>query len=175
MQCLWASLNPWLTFLQPDIGLPVYRPDVLQPSPTHKGSLVISHTFAEPGFLSRLLAVSRKHEVKLTALLQAAMLQAVYNSADVKPSSEDIYKCPGAVDLRTNYLIAPYGERNKYVNSAVSLETIEAPCRLFERDEFWSLATNLADQWTTIKNKKGLAKDGETVAQSFISALKSIR
>jgi hypothetical protein len=129
----------------------------------------------ELGFLSRLLAVGRKHGVKLTALLQAAMLQAVYNLADAKPSSEDIYKSPGAVDLRTNHLIAPYGERNKYVNIAVSLETIEIPCRLFERDEFWPLATHLADQWATIKNKKGVVKDGETDAQSIISALKNIR
>jgi hypothetical protein len=113
--------------------------------------------------------------VKLTAILKAAMLRAVYNSADVKPNSEDIYRNSAAIDLRTNHLIAPYGEHNKYVNNAVTLDTIQIPCRLFESNDFWIVATHLSDQWAIIKSKKGLGKVGEADAQSFIGALKNSR
>jgi hypothetical protein len=135
----------------------------------------MSHTFEEPGFLSRLLGVGHKHGVKLTATLQAAMLKAVYNSADVKPSSEDIYKASGAVDLRTSHLIAPYSERNHYANMAVTLEPIEISCGIFESEDFWPIVTNLADQWAATKNKKYMAKVGETVAKAFIASLKNMK
>jgi hypothetical protein len=115
------------------------------------------------------------HGVKLTALLQAAMLQAVHNSADPKPSLEEIYKNSAAIDLRTNHLIPPFNERNKYINNAVTLETIEIPCKLFESNDFWPLVSHLADQWATIKSKTGFAKVSETDAQNFLGALDNSR
>jgi hypothetical protein len=113
--------------------------------------------------------------VKLTALLQAAMLQAVYNLADPKPSLEEICKNSAAVDLRTNHLISPFNERNKYINNAITLETIDIPCKLFKSNDFWPLASHLADQWATIKRKTRFAEVSEADAQSLVGTLKNSR
>jgi hypothetical protein len=133
------------------------------------------HTFEEPSFLSNLLTVARMHGVKLTALLQAAMLQAVHNSADPQPGLEDIYKNSAAIDLRTNHLISPFNERNKYINNAVSLQNIEIPCKLFESNDFWTLVSHVANQWAIVKSKSGFAKISETDAQNFLGALNNSR
>lgn len=115
------------------------------------------------------------HDVKLTALLQAAMLQAVHNLADPKPRLEEIYKNSAIIDLRTNHLISPFNERNKYINNAGALETMEIRCKLFESNDFWPLASHLANQWATIKSKTGFSKVAETDAQNFIGALNKSR
>jgi hypothetical protein len=47
------------------------------------------------------------------------------------------------MDLR-HHVIPPYGERNEYVNNAVTLHTFDVPCSLLETDgkseKFWKVA-----------------------------------
>jgi hypothetical protein len=141
----------------------------------HKGSLVLSHTFEEPEFLARTISAGRQYGVKLTALLQAALMQAVYNSADVKPSSKEEYNNTSAIDLRTNTLIAPFNERNVYVNLAVAVENIKIPCKLFEINDFWSIASHIAGQWMAIKDKGTSSITGEIIAQTMLKSMMSSR
>jgi hypothetical protein len=158
--------------LKPDIGLPVYRPDILVPTPDHRGTLLVSHTFDDQRFLPQLRAIGRGNGVKLTAMLQAALLIAVNDLSDPKPSSEELYKSFSVMDLRNAHLIPPYGKRNKYVNNAAILHTFYVPCNLLKNegmsDNFWRATTFIGDLWTVVKAKKEMAKTAEADAKSFI-------
>lgn len=166
-----------LPLLKSDIGLPVYRPDILVPKPEHRGTLLVSHTFDKQSFLPGLQAIGRGHGVKLTAMLQAALLMGVYDSSDPKPSSQERYKGFSVMDLRNAHLIPPYSERNKYVNNAAILHTFYVPCNLLKSegmsDNFWKAAIFIGDQWTMVKAKKEIAKTAEADAKSFIDSVKN--
>lgn len=112
--------------------------------------------------------------MKLTAVLHAALLKAVYDSVDITPSFEDVFKSGSALDLRNGYMISPYDERKRYVNSAVAIQPIEVPCNLFqtedELDGFWKAATFIGNQWEVIKKKKNMAKTVEGDAKAFIDS-----
>ncbi len=159
--------------LQPDVGLPIYRPDILGPEREHRGTLSVSHTFEDPNFLPQLLASSRKHRVKLTSHLHATMLKAVYESSETKPSSEEIYYSGSPMDLRNGHLIPEYCDRTRYVNLAIGLQPIKVPCHLFKTEEgsedgLWKAAACISDQWDEIKNKKGLATMMESDAKVLL-------
>ena len=115
--------------------------------------------------------------MKLTAVLHAALLKAVYASSDVIPGSEELYKSSSALDLRNGYMIPPYGERRKYVNSAVSIQAIEIPCNLFKTegksDDFWKAATFIGNEWNIIKKKRDMAKTVEADAKAFVENFKN--
>jgi hypothetical protein len=160
-------------FAKPDIGLPVYRPDIHAPTPEFRGTLLVTHTFPET-FLPKLLNVGRVHGVKLTSVLHASLLKAIYDSADVKPAADDIYKSGSAMDLRNGYMYPEYCEKRKYVNSAVAIQPIDVPCSCFiaEKDkanEFWKVAEYIRDEWTGIQKKRGIAKAAERDAKGFIA------
>lgn len=144
--------------------------------PEHRGTLLVSHTFEDPNFLPRLLAIGRKHGVKLTGILHAAMLKAVYESSDIKPNSEDIYHSGSPMDLRNGHLMSKYCDCTIYVNSAVAIQMMHVPCSLFRteqgnEDGFWKAAACISNQWETIRKKKGLAKKVDSDAKILIEAV----
>ena len=169
----------WLTHdssSKPMVGLPVYRPNILSLMPEHRGTLLISHTFEDPNFLPRLLAIGRKQGVKLTGILQAAMLKAVYESSDIKPDPEDVYHSGSPMDLRNGHLMSEYCDRTIYVNSAVAIQMMHVPCNLFQteqgnEDGLWKAAACISNQWETIRKKKGLAKEVDSDAKILIEAV----
>ncbi len=168
------------TFLQSDVGLPVYRPDILSPKPEHRGTLLVSHTFEDPSFLLQLKAASRKYGVKITGILHAAMLKAVYEMSDTKPSAQEIYHSGSPMDLRNGHLLPEYCDRTKYVNLAVAIQSINVPCILFKTDQgneeqFWKTAACISNQWEAIKSKKDLAKTAESDAKALVESLISNR
>jgi hypothetical protein len=143
--------------------------------PEHRGTLLVSHTFEDPSFLPQLLQVGRKHGVKLTGVLHAAMLKAVYDSSEIKPSSEDAYSSGTPMDLRNGWLIPEYCDRAKYVNSAIGLQVMNVPCKLFQTEEsdgdgVWKAATYINSQWEVIKNKRGLVRSVESHAGALIDS-----
>ena len=168
-------------FVQPDVGLPVYRPDILGLKPEQRGTLLVSHTFEDPSFLPQLLIIGRKHGVKLTGILHAAMLKAVYEMSDIKPSSEDVYNSGSPMDLRNGHLISEYCDRTRYVNSAVAIQAMKVPCNLFQTevegndDGFWKAAACISNQWEAIKKKKGLARTVESDAKALIESITNNR
>lgn len=174
--------------MQPDIGLPIYRPDIIGLQPEHRGTLLLSHTFSDPDFLPRLLALGRSHRVKLTGLLHAAMLRAVYESSDPKPTGpDDVYNSGSPMDLRNGYLRDEYCERTRYVNIAVAIQPMRVPCRLFQstegaggegegegerRDEgLWRAAACVAEQWDEVRKGKGLVGKAERHAQELVEMI----
>ena len=157
-------------FAKPDIGLPVYRPDIHAPTPELRGTQLVAHTFPST-FLPALLNVGRKHGVKLTSVLHASLLKAIYDSSDSKPADDDLYKSGSAMDLRNGYMYPEYCEKKKYVNSAVAIQPMDVPCSLFmdEKSEFWKAAEYIRDEWAGIQKKRGIAKATERDAKGFIA------
>jgi hypothetical protein len=138
------------------------------------------HTFDDPSFLPRLLDIGRKNGVKLAAVLHAALLKAIYDSSDIKPSPEDVYKSGAPMDLRNGYLVPEYCERTKYVNSAVAIQPIHVPCNLFSTEQgntdgFWKAAACISNQWDSIKKKKGLGKAVENDAKAMIESRRNTK
>jgi hypothetical protein len=157
--------------IQPDIGLPVYRPDLGAPKPEYRGTRLVSHTFNR-AFLPRLLTAGRGHKVKLAGLLHAALLKAVHETTDGNPTASDFYKSGSALDLRNGWLVDPFGEREKYVNSAIAIHPIEVPCQLFiEHESIWEAARFIGEIWNTIREKKGMAEQVEADAGAFLKNL----
>lgn len=161
---------------QMDIGLPVYRPDILAPKLEHKGTLFVSHTFEDSNFLPQLQSAGRKHGVKLTGLLHAAMLNAIHNLLDPKPGPEDVFYSGSPMDLRNGHLIPEYCDRAKYVNMAIAIQPIKVPCSMFETVEankhgLWEAAACISNQWETIKLKKEIARTAESDAKTLIEAI----
>ena len=68
------------------------------------GTLLVSHTF-DNDLLPQLLAVGRRHGVKLAAVLHAALLQTVHELSDDIPGSDDLYKSGSALDLRNGWMV----------------------------------------------------------------------
>lgn len=155
---------------KPDIGLPVYRPDIGPPMAKYRGTRLATHTFP-PQFLPKLLAVGRKHGVKLAAVLHAALLQAVHETTDDAPGADDLYKSGSALDLRNGWLLSPYCERKQYVNSAIAIHPIEVPCSIFDRENgYWEAAAYISDLWEIIKKKKAMVKTMESDSAAFVES-----
>lgn len=154
-------------FAKPDIGLPVYRPDIHAPTLELRGSQLVTHTFPAI-FLPKLLAVGRAHGVKLTSVLHASLLKAIYDSSETKPLADDLYKSGSAMDLRNGYMYPEYCEKRKYVNSAVAIQPMDVPCELFFDGGFWRAAEYVRDEWGAIQRKRGIAKVTERDAKGFI-------
>ncbi len=130
----------------------------------------MSHTF-HPQFLPRLLTVGRRHGVKLAAVLHAALLQAVHETTDDSPGTDDLYKSGSALDLRNGWMLSPYCERKQYVNSAIAIHPIEVPCGFFGRAEgFWEAAAYIRDLWEGIKRKKEMVTTMESDAAAFVES-----
>ena len=110
--------------------------------------------------------------MKLAAVLHAALLKAIYDTAEVKPSAEDLYKSGSALNLRNGYMLPEFSGKHKYINSAVAIHPIEVPCNLFENDrtddDFWRAASFIGNEWETIKNKKNMGKGVESDAKAFL-------
>lgn len=157
-------------FAKPDIGLPVYRPDIHAPTPELRGTQLVAHTFPST-FLPALLNVGRKHGVKLTSVLHASLLKAIYDSSEAKPADDDLYKSGSAMDLRNGYMYPEYCEKKVYVNSAVAIQPMDVPCSLFmdEKSGFWKAAEYIRDEWAGIQKKRGIAKATERDAKGFIA------
>lgn len=159
--------------MQPDIGLPIYRPELGPPKPEHRGTQLVSHTF-EASFLPRLLAASRKHGLKLASVMHAGLLVAVYQSMDVVPGGEDIFRSGSVLDLRNGWMLPPYSDRKEFVNIATSSLPILVPCALFNRpDPFWEIARFIAKVWAGVSNMKGIAKTMEAGAKAVVEASES--
>ncbi len=156
--------------MKPDIGLPIYRPELGLPKPEHRGTQLVSHTF-EATFLPSLLAVSRQHGLKLASVMHAALLVAVYQSMDVIPGPEDIFRSGSVLDLRNGWMAPPYSNRKEYVNIATSSLPILVPCALFSKpNSFWEIAGFIATIWAVVSNMKGIAKTMEAGAKAVVEA-----
>ncbi|KAH7333439.1 hypothetical protein BKA65DRAFT_564743 [Rhexocercosporidium sp. MPI-PUGE-AT-0058] len=157
-------------FTLPDIGLPLYRPDIGPPASQYRGTRLVSHTF-EPQLLRQLLTAGRKHGVKITAILHAALLQAVHETTDTVTGPEDFYKSRSAMDLRNGWMPPPFNEKRHYVNCAVVMHPIEVPCKLFSRrNSFWDAVTYTANLWEVAKKQKGMVATIEAEAGAFIES-----
>ncbi|KAF8853973.1 hypothetical protein BDZ45DRAFT_806236 [Acephala macrosclerotiorum] len=155
---------------KPDTGLPIYRPKLGPPKPEHRGTQLVSHTF-EASFLPRLLAVSRKHELKLASVMHAGLLMAVYQSMDIAPGAEDIFRSGSVLDLRNGWMLQPYSDRKEFVNIATSSLPILVPCALFNKpDPFWEIARFIAKIWAGVSSMKGIAKTMEAGAKAVVEA-----
>lgn len=166
MQCLFS--------IQPDIGLPVYCPDLGLPKPELRGTQLASHTFEDSTLLRQPLNASRRHGVKLVAVLHAALPKAIYDTAEVKPSVEDLYTSGSALNLRNGYMLPEYSEKHKYINNAIAIHPIEVPCNLFKTDgtnvDFWRAASFIGDEWEVINNKKNMGQGVESDAKAFLDS-----
>ncbi|CZR58396.1 uncharacterized protein PAC_08288 [Phialocephala subalpina] len=166
----FPTLSTLAGFSKPDIGLPIYRPGLGPPKPEHRGTQLVSHTF-EASFLPRLLAVSRKHGLKLASVMHAGLLMAVYQSMDIVPGAEDIFRSGSVLDLRNQWMLSPYSNRKEFVNIATSSLPILVPCALFNRpDSFWEIARFIAKIWAGVLNMKGIAKTMEAGAKAVVEA-----
>ncbi|KAG0651981.1 hypothetical protein D0Z07_1217 [Hyphodiscus hymeniophilus] len=156
-----------------DVGLPVYRPDIHAPSSANRGTLLVTHTFTE-NFLPKLLHVGRAHHVKLSSVLHASLLKAMYDLTETKPAANNVYRGGQAMDLRNGYLYSEYCEKKKYVNNAVAFQHIVVPCMLFADGGFWKAAEYIRDEWPTVK-KKGITKAGEKLAEGFLAIQENLK
>ena len=108
------------------------------------------------------------------------MLKALYEMNDVKPGPEDIFNSGSPMDLRNGYLLPEYCDRTRFVNSAVAIQPMKIPCKLFQTDEsnkegFWGVAQCISKQWEAVKTKKGLARTADADAKVLIESIKNAR
>lgn len=89
---------------------------------------MVTHTIKDAGFLDRLLKSARANDVKLTAVVQAAIALTFYDEA--KPTEEETCKILSAFDLRTRNMKEPWGQRNKFVGAAVGTELMDISYQL---------------------------------------------
>lgn len=186
------------TSLQPDIGLPLYRPSILNASRSTRGSAVISHTFTSPSFLPSLLSLSRSHGMTITHLIAAALAVVVHSinvaaSASeviqgLRPSPTEKYVYAPAVDPRNGRIRAPYCDPNVYVFNTTGVHIFDIPVSLFdegqdqygcvyenERDEnvvFWRVARRVKESYDDLKTKKGLIGNGHLWLSKFVEMAK---
>lgn len=158
---------------QPDIGLPIHRPELGGPKAEHRGTQLVAHTF-EPSFLPRLLTVSRQYKLKLASVMHAALLVAVHQSMDMVPGPDDLFRSGSVLDLRNGWMLPPYSERKAFVNIATSSLPIVVPCALFSQPKsFWEIARFIANIWAGVSNMKGIAKTMEAGAKAVVEASES--
>lgn len=156
--------------IKPDIGLPIYRPELGAPKAEHRGTQLVAHTF-DPGFLPRLLTVSRQHKLKLASVMHAALLVAVHQSMDMTPSPEDVFRSGSVLDLRNGWMLPPYSELKEFVNIATSSLPIIVPCALFNQpNSFWGIAKFIAKIWAGVSNMRGIANAMEAGAKAVVEA-----
>ncbi|KAJ5743528.1 hypothetical protein N7533_010630 [Penicillium manginii] len=165
---------------RPDIGLPLYRPDILTAMKENQGSSFLTHTFDSDSFLPDLLDRCRKHYVKLTALLQAALFKAVYDFAESPPTYTEKYTSLAAIDLRNNgRMKQPFGDRNRYPFNAIVSEVIDIPCRLFssnmDTSQFWKVAAHINTQYTAVSKSKGLALISDEIIGRVLEEIGKLR
>ncbi|KAK7419771.1 hypothetical protein QQX98_003143 [Neonectria punicea] len=144
--------------------------------PTAQGSrprtAVVTHTFQGAGFLDAVLAAARANDVKLTAIVQAALVLALYD--EVKPTEEEACTVLSGFDLRARNLNEPWGQRNKFVGAAVGLEMMAVPTSILadeaSGDRFWAVARHVHAAWTNVAQRQDVAAANELRrgATSFI-------
>lgn len=128
---------------------------------------MVTHTLEGAGFLDRLLISARANNVKLTALVQAAIALTFYDEA--KPTEEETCKILSAFDLRTRNIKEPWGQRNKFVGAAVGTELMEIPTAILSQegteasasDRFWAVARHIQGAWTGVAQRQDVAAANE--------------
>ncbi|KUJ07392.1 uncharacterized protein LY89DRAFT_743015 [Mollisia scopiformis] len=166
----FPTLSTLTGFTKPDIGLPIYRPELGPPKSEHRGTQLVSHTF-EAAFLPRLLDASRQHGLKLASVMHAALLTAVHQSTDVEPGPEDVFRSGSVLDLRNGWMSQPYSNRRVFVNIATSSLPIVVPCALFkDPSSFWEVARFIAKVWAGVSSMKGIARTMEAGAKAVVEA-----
>ncbi|KAI6782589.1 uncharacterized protein J7T54_003601 [Emericellopsis cladophorae] len=130
---------------------------------------VVMHTFEKDNFLQSLRDVARKHGVKLTGILQAALLQTVYSKA--QPCEEDALTVISGYDLRARNLQKPWSERNQFVGAAVGMEMMKLPVTQFKADgpdkeSLWSAAKQIQQNWASLAERKDVAAGAEMRRQA---------
>ncbi|KAK7430465.1 hypothetical protein QQZ08_002984 [Neonectria magnoliae] len=150
-----------------EIPLPPFARPTTQGS--RPGTAVVTHTFQGTGFLDAVLAAARANDVKLTAIVQAALVLALYD--EVKPTEEEACTVLSGFDLRARNLNEPWGQRNKFVGAAVGLEMMAIPTsiladpasgdRSWARDRFWAVARHVHAAWASVAQRQDVAAANE--------------
>ncbi|KAH8664870.1 hypothetical protein BGZ61DRAFT_593233, partial [Ilyonectria robusta] len=118
-----------LIAMQNEFPLPLFAKPVAQsPRPV---TAMVTHTIKDAGFLDRLLKSARANDVKLTAVVQAAIALTFYDEA--KPTEEETCKILSAFDLRT--------------------QGTEASAN----DRFWAVARHIQGAWTSVAQRQDAA------------------
>ncbi|KAL6407362.1 hypothetical protein AUP68_10193 [Ilyonectria robusta] len=128
---------------------------------------MVTHTIKDAGFLDRLLKSARANDVKLTAVVQAAIALTFYDEA--KPTEEETCKILSAFDLRTRNMKEPWGQRNKFVGAAVGTELMDIPTTFLSQegteasanDRFWAVARHIQGAWTSVAQRQDAAAANE--------------
>lgn len=127
---------------------------------------MVTHTFKGAGFLNGLLAAARANEVKLAAIVQAALVLALYD--EVKPTEEAACTVLSGFDLRARNLNEPWGQRNKFVGAAVGLEMMATPTSILadaatvaSSHHFWVVARHVHAAWVSVAQRQDVAAANE--------------
>ncbi|KAG9258527.1 uncharacterized protein F5Z01DRAFT_201089 [Emericellopsis atlantica] len=133
------------------------------------GTGVVMHTFEKDNFLQSLKYIARKHGVKLTGIVQAALLQTVYSKA--QPCEEDALTVISGYDLRARNLQKPWSDRNQFVGAAVGLEMMKLPVTQLAADgsgkeSLWSAAKHIQQNWASLAERKDVAAGAEMRRQA---------
>jgi hypothetical protein len=159
----------WDSFVEQVSDGQVSLPPLTTTTASRAGTGVVLHTFEQESFLERLKDVARKHQVKLTGIVQAALLQTVYSKAE--PSPEDALTVISGYDLRASNLQRPWSERNQYIGAAVGLEMMKLPVTQFtedvsEHEAIWSAAKKIQQDWMSLAERKDVAAGAELRRQA---------
>jgi hypothetical protein len=124
----------------------------------------VTHTLQGTGSLDRILTLAREHDVKLTAVTQAALVLALYD--EVKPNAGEPCTVLSGFDLRARNLNKPWDGRNKFVGAAVGLEMMPIPgAGITEAaspsERFWGLARHIHGSWVGVAERKDVAAANE--------------
>ncbi|KPM38709.1 hypothetical protein AK830_g7852 [Neonectria ditissima] len=142
-------------------------PPLAKPAPqgSRPGTAVVTHTFKGAGFLDGVLAAARANDVKLTAIVQAALVLALYD--EVKPTTEEACTVLSGFDLRARNLNEPWGQRNAFVGAAVGLEMMAIPTSILDGttelsgDRFWAVARHVHAAWVSVAQRQDVAAANE--------------
>lgn len=143
---------------------PFAKPTAENPRPE---TAMVTHTIKGAGFLDRLLTSARANDIKLTAVVQAAITLTFYDVA--KPTEEETCKILAAFDLRTRNMKEPWGQRNKFVGAAIGPELMEIPTTILSQegteasasDRFWAVARHIQGAWTGVAQRQDVAAANE--------------
>ncbi|KAF7562613.1 hypothetical protein G7046_g1528 [Stylonectria norvegica] len=131
------------------------------------GTGVVTHTLQGVSFLDDLLTLTRANNVTLTAVIQAALSLALYDS--VKPTADEACTVLSGFDLRTRNLHEPWSQRNRFIGAAVGLELMAIPATALEEpstgassnERFWAVARRIYEAWLAVARRQDVAAANE--------------
>ncbi|PSR83572.1 hypothetical protein BD289DRAFT_483261 [Coniella lustricola] len=151
------------------------------------GTSIVTQTLRADGLLDKIREAGREHGVKLTGMVQAALVLALVNDDEIEASDDaSAHAAPVAsndntsngsactvlsgFDLRTRSLLEPWSQRNRYVGAAVGLEMMPIPAEVLGRatevadhgtERFWRIAQHIHSAWIAVSQRPNVAAANE--------------